>query len=84
MKVRDESDDVKHLQQLLAGANRVGYVAEPGPVTDVFTDATGAAVQRMKFHLGYPTGDISPLGGQRLRSFLVDKTSPAFARLPAT
>jgi murein DD-endopeptidase MepM/ murein hydrolase activator NlpD len=84
MKIGDEGEDVTHLQQLLAGANRVGYDADPGPVTGVFTDATGAAVQRMKFHLGYPTRDLSPLGGQRLRSFLVDKTSPAFARLPAT
>ena len=83
MKVGDEGEDVSHLQQLLSGANRVGYDADSGPVTGVFTEATGAAVQRMKFHLGFPTRDLSPQAGQRLRSFLVDKTSPAFAELPA-
>jgi peptidoglycan hydrolase-like protein with peptidoglycan-binding domain len=62
MKVGDEGEDVKHLQQLLSGANRVGYDADPGPVTGVFTEATAAAVQRTKFHLGYPTRGISPLG----------------------
>src|SRR5947207_15513561 len=66
MKVGDKSEDVEHLQRLLAGANRVGYDADPGPITGAFTEETGAAVQRMKYHLGYPTRDISPLGGQRL------------------
>lgn len=56
----DEGEDMSHSQQLLSGTNRVGYDADPGPVTGVFTEATGAAVQRMKFHLGYPTRDRSP------------------------
>ncbi|MGH3381089.1 MAG: peptidoglycan DD-metalloendopeptidase family protein [Actinoallomurus sp.] len=83
MKVGDEGDDITHLQRLLAGANRHRYDADPGEITGVFSEATGTAVRRMKFHLGYRTRDLSPLGGQRLRSFLVDKDSPAFAELPA-
>lgn len=82
MKVGDEGADVSHLQRLLAGGNRFDYDAEPGAITGVFSDETGAAVQRMKWHLGYPTGDITAQGGQRLRSFLVDEASPAFAELP--
>lgn len=84
MKVGDQGGDVAHLQRLLAGANRFDYDAEPGPITGVFTDETGAAVQRMKWHLGYPTADMTTEGGQRLRSFLVDEGSPAFAELPDT
>src|SRR6478736_3770332 len=83
MKVGDEGEDVKHLQRLLAGKNRVGYNADPGPATGVFDDVTAAAVQRAKFHLGFPTRNLSAEAGQQLRSFLVDKDSPAFAELPA-
>ena len=82
MTVGDQGADVSHLQRLLAGDNRFDYDAEPGPITGVFSDETGAAVQRMKWHLGYPTSDITTQGGQRLRSFLVDEASPAFAELP--
>lgn len=52
MKVGDKSDDVEHLQRLLAGDNRVEYDAEPGPISGTFTDETGTAVERMKWHLG--------------------------------
>jgi murein DD-endopeptidase MepM/ murein hydrolase activator NlpD len=83
MNVGDEGEDVKHLQRLLGGDNRVGYDADPGPVTGEFNEVTAAAVQRAKFHLGFPTRDLSPKAGQRLRSFLVDEASPAFAALPA-
>jgi murein DD-endopeptidase MepM/ murein hydrolase activator NlpD len=83
MNVGDQGEDVKHLQRLLAGDNRVGFDAEPGEITGTFTEETGAAVERMKWHLGYPTREITKQGGQRLRSFLVDKDSPAFAKLPA-
>jgi murein DD-endopeptidase MepM/ murein hydrolase activator NlpD len=83
MKVGDEGEDVKHLQRLLAGKNRVGYDADPGPATGVFDDVTAAAVQRAKYHLGFPTRGLSAQAGQRLRSFLVEKDSPAFAELPS-
>jgi len=83
MRVGDEGADVGHMQRLLADANRVGYDAEPGEISGTFTEATGAAVERMKWHLGYPTREITKQGGQRLRSFLVDKDSPAFDELPA-
>jgi murein DD-endopeptidase MepM/ murein hydrolase activator NlpD len=83
MKVGDEGEDVKHLQRLLGGDNRVGYDADPGPVTGVFDDVTAAAVQRAKYHLGFPTRNLSAEAGQQLRSFLVEKDSPAFAELPA-
>jgi peptidoglycan hydrolase-like protein with peptidoglycan-binding domain len=35
--VSPPGEDVKQLQQLLAGADRHGYDADPGPVTGVFT-----------------------------------------------
>ena len=83
MNVGDKGDDVKHLQRLLAGDNRVKLDAGPCEISGTFTEETGAAVERMKWHLGYPTRKITKQGGQGLRSFLVDRDSPAFAELPA-
>jgi murein DD-endopeptidase MepM/ murein hydrolase activator NlpD len=82
MTLGDEGDDVMHLQRLLAGGDRRAYDAQPGTPDGVFGTLTASAVRREKFHLGYPSRRLTPIAGQRLRGYLVDKTSPAYAPLP--
>lgn len=83
MDIGDEGEDVTRLQKLLAGGDRRGFDAEPGKHDGFFGPKTAAAVQREKFHIGYPTTEISTGAGQRLRGYLVDDKSPAFTELPA-
>lgn len=71
MKVGSKGPDVLRLQQLLAGANRFGYNARPGPVDGVFGVETGNACMRIKWYpLGYQEKNCAPIASETLRTFL--------------
>lgn len=82
MKEGSHGADVTRLQQLLAGGNRWDYNAHPGGTDGHFGPATGAACERMKWFLGYPTDRITPTAAQQLRAYMVAKGFEAYRPLP--